>query len=90
MDKELRRYLKWKQALGKIQITPDDLVDMLEAAHGKDISTDILRARIRLNEAKSEKRDEQRHLKLRDISLWISAAALIINVLAVARKLGLL
>lgn len=90
MDKELRRYLKWKQALGKIQITQDDLVDMLEAAHGKDISTDILRARIRLNEAKLEKRDEQRRLKLLDISLWISAAALIINVLAVARKLGLL
>ena len=90
MDKELRRYLKWKQALGKIKITQDDLVDMLEAAHGKDISTDILRARIRLNEAKLEKRDEQRRLKLLDISLWISAAALIINVLAVARKLGLL
>lgn len=90
MDKELRRYLKWKRALRKIQITPNDLVDILEAAHGKDISTDLIRARIRLNEAKSEKRDEQIIRKLGNISLWFSVAALIFNVLVVVKRLGLL
>lgn len=82
MNRDLRKYLKWKRALEKIWITPELLVKMQEAAEGKSDVTELLANAIARHEAELEHLRRTKASRTALVTQTLSIVTLVVSFLA--------